>query len=113
MPEEELYDMEADPYQLNNLAKSTNPTHQAALKRLRGVLDKWIVDTNDQGRRMETLEELKASEPRFVPALDWRPQPGTPEFAEAEKLREEWKKNPQPLPPPDAPKKGKKKKGGE
>jgi arylsulfatase A-like enzyme len=109
MPEEELYDLQTDPYEINNLAKSTNASHQAALKNLRSVLDKWIVDTNDQGRRMETLEELKASEPRFVPALDWRPQPGTPEFAQAEKLREEWKKNPQPL-PDEAPKKGKRKK---
>lgn len=113
MPEEELYDMEADPYELNNLAKSTKPEHQAARKRLSAVLDKWIVDTNDQGRHMETLEELKAAEPRFFPALDWRPQPGTPEFAQAEKLRAEWAKNPQPLPPDDMPKKGKKKKGGE
>lgn len=108
MPEEELYDLQADPYELNNLAKSTNPAHQAALKNLRGVLTKWIEDTDDQGRRMETLDELKA-EARFVPALDWRPQPGTPEFAQAEKLREEWKKNPQPL-SEDAPKKGKRKK---
>jgi N-sulfoglucosamine sulfohydrolase len=110
MPEEELYDMEADPHQLNNLAKSSNPTHQAALKNLRGVLEKWMVETNDHGRHVETLEELKAAEARFVPALDWRPQPGTPEFAQAEKLREEWKKNPQPLPPPDTAKKNKNKK---
>ena len=72
------------------------------------LLDKWIVDTDDKGRRMETLEELKAADPRFVPALDWRPPPGTPEFAEAEKLREEWKKNPQPL-TDDQPKKKRKK----
>jgi hypothetical protein len=109
MPEEELYDLQVDPYELNNIAKSTNPAHQAALKNLRAVLTKWIEDTNDQGRHIETLEELKAAEARFVPALDWRPQPGTPEFAQAEKLREEWKKNPQPL-PDDTPKKGKRKK---
>lgn len=116
MPEEELYDLDSDPWEIHNLAKSTQPAHQAELKKLRGVLDKWIVDTDDHGRRMETLEELKQAEPRFVAALDWRPKPGTPEAAEAEKLREEWKRNPQPLPPEQPAKKGKgkgKRKGGE
>lgn len=111
MPEEELYDMETDPYELNNLAKSTQPAHQAALKNLRAVLTKWIEDTNDQGRRMETLAELKAAEPRFIPGLDWRPQPGTKEAAEAEVLRAAEKANPTKLPEEGA-KKGRKKKGG-
>lgn len=110
MPEEELYDMETDPWQLNNLAKSTNPTHQAALKRLRDVLDRWIVDTDDHGRRFETLDELKAAEARFVPALDWRPKPGTEEAAEAEKIRAEAKLNPKLLEPAPTPAKQKRKK---
>lgn len=110
-PEEELYDMEADPFELNNLARSDKPGHQAALARLRGVLDQWIVDTNDQGRNLETLEVLKASEGRFIPALDWRPKPGTPEAAEAEKLRADYKAkgSPPPAEPGEQPKKKKKK----
>ena len=110
MPEEELYDLQADPHQLDNLAKSAQPAHQAALKNLRAVLAKWIEETNDQGRRMETLAELKAAEPRFIPGIDWRPQPGTPEAAEAEKLRAAEKANPTKL-PEDRPKKAKKKAG--
>jgi N-sulfoglucosamine sulfohydrolase len=112
MPEEELYDLETDPHELNNLAKSTNATHQAALKNLRAVLTKWIEDTNDQGRRMETLDELtRDGQSKFVPARDWRPQPGTKEAAQAEALRAAAKNNP---PAPDteaapAPKKKKKK----
>jgi arylsulfatase A-like enzyme len=50
MPAEELYDMNADPWSMTNLATSDKPEHQAALKRLRVVLDKWIADTNDLGR---------------------------------------------------------------
>ncbi len=85
-PEEELYDLTTDPDEIKNLAKSADPAHQKARERLRGALEKWIEDTNDQGRRLETLEELKA-EARFVPERDWRPQPGTPEAAQAEALR--------------------------
>jgi N-sulfoglucosamine sulfohydrolase len=47
-PREELYDLEADPWEIRNLAGS--PEHQQVLERLRDVLDTWIVETNDQGR---------------------------------------------------------------
>jgi N-sulfoglucosamine sulfohydrolase len=53
MPEEELYDLKADPYEINNLAASKNPEDQAALKHLRAVLEQWMVDTDDQGRYPE------------------------------------------------------------
>ncbi|MEI6235903.1 MAG: sulfatase [Planctomycetota bacterium] len=100
MPEEELYDMENDPWELNNLAKSETPANQEALKRLRGVLEKWIVDTNDHGRTFEPLGQLKAADPRFVPSRDWRPQPGTKEAAEAEALRAAAKDQPPVEEPP-------------
>jgi arylsulfatase A-like enzyme len=51
MPAEELYDLDADPHELNNLANSLK--HAAELKRLRGVLERWIEDTDDQGRQLE------------------------------------------------------------
>jgi N-sulfoglucosamine sulfohydrolase len=108
MPEEELYDLQNDPWEIHNLAKSQNPEHQAKLKKLRAVLDQWIVDTDDHGRRMETLEELKAAKAGFIPAYDWRPQPGTKEAAEAEAIRAAAKDNP-PAAEPPAPKKKKKK----
>ena len=75
MPKEELYDLETDPWEINNLVKSDNPENQAVLKKLREVLEKWIESTNDQGRRMETLEELMKAEARFEKARDWRPDP--------------------------------------
>jgi hypothetical protein len=54
MPAEELYDLQNDPHEIQNLAQS--PAHQAALIRLRGVLEKWIEDTHDQGRELEPPE---------------------------------------------------------
>lgn len=57
MPEEELYDLHADPHEIRNLVHSDNPGDQATLKTLRRVLEKWIKDTNDQGRFAESSEE--------------------------------------------------------
>jgi arylsulfatase A-like enzyme len=86
MPAEELYDLQADPWQLHNLATSGQPEHQAALLRLRATLDQWIVATGDCGRTLEPLGQLKKIS-GFDPARDWRPQPGTPEATQAEALR--------------------------
>jgi N-sulfoglucosamine sulfohydrolase len=47
-PAEELYDLEADPYELHNLA--AEPTQQKRLQEMRAILEKWIKDTNDQGQ---------------------------------------------------------------
>src|SRR4030095_13716941 len=54
MPAEELYDVVADPHETKNLASS--PEHSAVLKELRGVLEKWIDESNDQGRKLEPPE---------------------------------------------------------
>lgn len=51
MPAEELYDTQADPHEITNLAAS--PKHQTILKRLRKKLEEWIADTHDQGARPE------------------------------------------------------------
>ena len=50
MPAEELFDMAADPHSMANLAASDQPEHQAALKRLRGALETWLIESDDQGR---------------------------------------------------------------
>lgn len=63
MPDEELYDLQTDPEEIHNLASSTDATHQAILKKLRGVLDQWIVDVDDKGRVFETPEQLAAQKP--------------------------------------------------
>jgi N-sulfoglucosamine sulfohydrolase len=53
LPDEELYDLETDPHQINNLAQSDQPNHQAAIKKLRQALEQWIVEVDDQGRALE------------------------------------------------------------
>ena len=50
-PKEELYDLENDPYELNNLAKK--PILKDTLFFLREILNKWIVETNDLGEYSE------------------------------------------------------------
>ena len=63
-PAEELYLIGDDPYEINNLAESSDPKHQRALKRLRSELNDWIDRTNDTGRVMEDpaigLAEMQA-----------------------------------------------------
>lgn len=59
MPEEELYDLQSDPYEMHNLAKSNEPEHRAALERLSGVLTTWIEQSNDQGRIPEPEDVAK------------------------------------------------------
>jgi arylsulfatase A-like enzyme len=54
MPEEELYDLETDPFEIHNLAGSDKTEHQAALHKLRTALNQWIEETQDQGRVFET-----------------------------------------------------------
>jgi len=61
MPEEELYDLQNDPFEIHNLAKSNKPEDRAALERLSGVLTTWIEQTNDQGRIPEP-EEVATNE---------------------------------------------------
>jgi arylsulfatase A-like enzyme len=51
-PEEELYDLLADPHEVNNLAGS--PQHRGILRELREKLERWIEETNDQGRFPES-----------------------------------------------------------
>ncbi len=53
-PEEELYDLESDPYELRNLAGAGE--HEKLLAGLRRKLDHWIEKTGDQGQRAEPAE---------------------------------------------------------
>ncbi len=58
-PNEELYDLAADPHQINNLAN--DPKYQEELKRHRSILNSWIEETNDQGQYPESVEQLRAT----------------------------------------------------
>jgi uncharacterized sulfatase len=72
-PKEELYDLEADPHEVNNLAQSAE--HRQILAELRGVLERWAEETGDLGAVPETelirrglvRDVLKKYEERKVP----------------------------------------------
>jgi arylsulfatase A-like enzyme len=55
---EELYDLQADPFELNNLAR--DPRHRATLDRLRAVLAAWLKDTRDETAVPEDSADLDA-----------------------------------------------------
>ena len=56
-PAEELYNLQNDPYELNNLA--ANPEYNKVLKGYAHILENWIVETNDKGQYPEDEENLK------------------------------------------------------
>ena len=58
-PEEELYDLAADPHQINNLA--ADPKFGTELKRHRDLLESWIKKTDDKGQYPESAVQLKAT----------------------------------------------------
>lgn len=55
-PDEELFDTQADPHNIVNLAMSSDAEPRAALLRLRAALDTWIVETADRGHITEPQE---------------------------------------------------------
>jgi uncharacterized sulfatase len=50
-PAEELYDLRADPWELNNLA--ADPKHAEVLAKLRADLDGWMKELGDEGLKTE------------------------------------------------------------
>lgn len=54
-PEEELYDLESDPWEMRNLAGEEE--HRATLEAHRRTLEEWIAETGDRGQVFETAAE--------------------------------------------------------
>lgn len=69
-PEEELYALQADPWEMNNLA--ANPKHSSTLSDLRQRLDQWMEDTNDLGRQAESKEMFDSDMQVYVDSLKRR-----------------------------------------
>ena len=72
LPFEELYDTEADPHEINNLA--TSDEYQNILIEYRAALDAWITETGDLGAQPEPEEIV---EPFVQEMHDWF---GTPNW---------------------------------
>lgn len=58
-PAEELYDLQQDPHETNNLVHSYKREHAMQLAKHRDILYKWIMETDDKGRFPETDDALK------------------------------------------------------
>ena len=72
---EELYDLEADPHEIKNLA--SDPAHAEALAKHRKILADWIKATDDKGQYPESAESLKGVLKR------WNKQAVNPEYDKA------------------------------
>lgn len=62
-PAEELYDLNKDPHEINNLA--TDPAHGEQLEKLRTQMDQWIQDTADRGQFAEDVPNLRFTYQRW------------------------------------------------
>ena len=69
---EELYDMEKDPFQINNLAN--DPKYYDVVKTHRDYLSKWISETGDMGQKSEPSKSLRDVYKR------WKEKCVNPEF---------------------------------
>ena len=58
-PAEELYDLAADPSEMNNLA--ADPACASHKQRLSAELDRWMESVNDTGAAMDTVEAYRAN----------------------------------------------------
>jgi hypothetical protein len=61
---EELFDLEADPYEVNNLAE--DPAHKAVVAELRSRLDRWMNETHDLGREPESEHMYDSDMARYL-----------------------------------------------
>lgn len=79
-PVEELYDTEADPHEIHNLAGDTD--YKNELTRLQGALDKWLENVGDMGKLPEAEmvrrwypngAQPQTAAPVFIPISDENP----------------------------------------
>ena len=76
-PKEELYDLEADPWELNNLAG--DKANKKTLKNLRGTLDRWIEQTGDKGQAVEPMAMYDSDMAEYLRTIRIR-RPGRAEL---------------------------------
>ena len=72
---EELYDLEKDPHEINNLAD--DPAYAEVLAEHRAILERWVKETGDKGQYPESVESLRGVLKR------WNKQAVNPEYDKA------------------------------
>ena len=63
-PDEELYDIRNDPYEINNLAAS--PIHRQELQKMRVILKMWVKETGDMGQFPEKPGSVTPQERKII-----------------------------------------------
>jgi uncharacterized sulfatase len=71
-PEEELYDLQDDPYEINNLAAL--PEYRSVKERLSAALETWMQETKDQGHIEEPAEIVEFWEAKMKENYESRPK---------------------------------------
>jgi arylsulfatase A-like enzyme len=66
-PEEELYDLKADPHEIHNLAG--DPAFAEKLEEMRARLDTWMEESGDQGREPESKEMFDSDMAVYLDSL--------------------------------------------
>jgi N-sulfoglucosamine sulfohydrolase len=83
-PPEELYDIDADPHEIDNLAQSAD--HREIVERMRAILLREIVESRDLGLMPEFLMHSRATTP-YELGLDGQLYPQKKLLAIAEQIR--------------------------
>ncbi len=76
LPTEQLFDTASDPFEIHNLASSSQGEHRDAMLKMRAALDTWMSETGDRGHIKEPADVL---EPFLKEMHDWF---GTPAWAD-------------------------------
>ncbi len=71
-PKEELYDLAADPHEVNNLAD--DPKYKQTLLEMRQRLENWMEETNDHGRNPEPASMFDSDMQVYLDAMRRRNQ---------------------------------------
>ena len=72
-PPEELYDVNADPFEINNLAN--NPKYAKKLKEMRRRLNQWMKKTDDKGRQPESARMFDSDMKVYLDTIKKRSTP--------------------------------------
>jgi arylsulfatase A-like enzyme len=67
-PQEQLFDTQTDPYEIENLADSDDPRHRKTLAQMRAALATWMIETGDRGHLAEPRQIV---EPFTQEMHDW------------------------------------------
>ncbi|WP_066633160.1 sulfatase family protein [Labilibacter marinus] len=82
-PQEELYEIAADPYEMNNLAK--DPAFKAELEKHRMVMDEWLKENDLEVQYPESAIQLKATYEMWKDRPRFRDAKVNPEYEQFKK----------------------------